>query len=230
MKISTRQHLVFELGGLFIVLACARSLPESVQMPKANGDTPIRIFDLTEVEIWPYVFDQGGGSAEHVRRIGNWMRNEQRIAGHALIADNQVEMLVDGPMTFDAMFAAMRNARHHIHLETYIFDDEALSRQLVGILIERHRAGVEVRLVIDGYGALQSDESVLNPLREAGVELFIYHPIEPFEFLRFWRINMRHHRKLLVVRRPCRLPGGRQYQPGVRQQFLHAGPRYQESA
>ncbi|HSM73284.1 MAG TPA: phospholipase D-like domain-containing protein [Desulfobacterales bacterium] len=184
---------------LFLGNACTRSLPETVPISAASRDTPIRVKGLASDEIWPHVFDQGDGSTKQDNRIAEWMRIEQQITGHTLIAGNQVEMLIDGPMTFEAMYEAMRNARHHIHLETYIFDDEELSRQFVDILIARHRAGVEVRLVIDGYGALQSDESVLDPLREAGVELFIYHPVAPFELLRFWRINTRHHRKLLVV-------------------------------
>lgn len=179
--------------------ACMRSLPETVEIPTAARQTPIKIRELADGQIWRRIFDRGGASAEQIRRTADWMRIEQEVTGHPLIAGNQVELLIDGPMTFEAIFEAIRGARHHIHLETYIFGDEALSRKLMEILIERHRAGVEVRLVIDGYGALQSDESVLNPLREAGVALFIYHPVEPFALMRFWRINTRHHRKLIIV-------------------------------
>ncbi|MGA6925407.1 MAG: phospholipase D-like domain-containing protein [Desulfosarcina sp.] len=190
--------VAYALMVIMTVGACTRSLPDHFQVATNDAQPAIRVQGLQTDRIWPLIFSHGQKSAS-IPMLERWMRVEQEITGHSLIAGNQVELLIDGPMTFDAMFAAIRQARHHIHLETFIFDDESISRKLTRLLIERHRAGVTVRMVIDGFGALESDESVLNPLREAGIQVYIYHPIRPTEMLRFWRINTRHHRKMLIV-------------------------------
>lgn len=181
------------------VTACLRSTPDDFELPQVSRETPLDVLRLPQAAIWPLVFSRGGGTPEEIDGLEQWMRIEQKIAGRALHGGNRTRLLIDGPSTFQAMFKAMRQARHHIHLETFIFGDAGVSEELAEILSERHRAGVEVRMVIDGYGALESDERILEPLRELGIELFIYHPVSPLDLWRFWRINTRHHRKILIV-------------------------------
>ena len=199
MRSFAHPLLLLILPVILTVGACTRSLPENVRMPAVEYcRTPIRVEGLETARIWPLMLSDGP-SPQTNQSLACWMRIEQAISGHALRAGNRVDLLIDGPMTFEAVFDALRNARHHIHLETYIFGDDSISRRMSQILIERHRAGVQVRMVIDGYGALQSDESVLDPMRKAGIQMHIYHPFRPSEFLRPWRVNTRHHRKMLVV-------------------------------
>jgi cardiolipin synthase len=200
LKMRTRA-CVLPLLAVTIMLtvgACSRSFPENVHVPAVEACAPIHVQGVESEKVWPLIMGDGR-SPQTIPSLDCWMRIEQAITGHALVAGNRVDLLIDGPMTFEAVFAALRTARHHIHLETYIFGDDSISRKMSQILIERKRAGVEVRMVIDGYGALQSDESVLDPMREAGIQIYIYHPFRLREFLRPWRINTRHHRKMLIV-------------------------------
>ncbi|MCK9274887.1 MAG: phospholipase D-like domain-containing protein [Syntrophales bacterium] len=131
--------------------------------------------------------------------VAEVLRIEQAITNRPLVSGNRVELLIDGPHTFEAMFAAMRSALHHIHIETFIIDDEEIGGQLADILIERRKAGVEVRLIYDAFGALEAKEKYFEKLRHYGIQLHEYNPIDPSSIIRLWRINNRHHRKITVV-------------------------------
>lgn len=179
--------------------ACMRSLPDCFRLPAPDALPPIHVRGLDTVEVWPAMFARADAPPEEIERMTQWLHVEQHIAGRPLVAGNEVQVLIDGPMTFDVMFSAMRAAEHHIHLETFILSDDEIGQQLADILLERRRAGVEVRVIVDAFGALDAAEGFLNNLRAAGIEIHKYHPINPTEDLRFWRINTRHHRKMLIV-------------------------------
>ena len=123
----------------------------------------------------------------------------QRISGDSLCAGNDARLLVDGPGTFEAMFTDIDQARDHIYLETYILEDDVIGNALVDRLISSSQRGVEVRVLIDGFGSLDLSEEFIERLREYGIELRKFHPIDPTEDPRIWRSNNRDHRKILVV-------------------------------
>jgi cardiolipin synthase len=120
--------------------------------------------------------------------LAQLMKAELEITGRPLIGGNRVKLLRDGPETFKAMFAAMGKARHHIHLETFIIDDEEIGQRLADILIERRGAGVEVRMVYDAFGALNAESRYFTRLRQNGVALHKFHPINPLEDVRIGRL------------------------------------------
>jgi len=118
--------------------------------------------------------------------------------GEPLIVGNRVELLVDGPETYAAMFEAVRAARRSIDLQSYIFDDvEHDGIRLTELLAEKIEAGVAVRLLVDGVGSLGADE-ILERLRASGVRTCVFNPVGP-SLLRPVRLNHRDHRKIAVV-------------------------------
>lgn len=135
-------------------------------------------------------------------------RVSEEITHEPLVAGNDVRPLVDGPATFDAMIGAISTARHHVHLETFIFDDDEVGNQIASVLIERRRAGVEVRIIYDAIGSRNMSEEFAARLRDAGIALFKYRPLDPMEDLRLWRLNVRDHRKLLIVDGKVAFMGG----------------------
>ena len=188
--------------SLILVLTltfCAPSLRDiPLGMPSADSSIPIRIVGAD----WPTELNRLTGKtsiADGGFPVAEMLRIEQGITNRPLVAGNRLELLKDGPATFEAMFAAMRAARHHIHLETFILDDDEIGRQLADILIERRQAGVEVRLVYDSVGALKTAEEYFAGLRRHGVEVYEYHPLDPTDVIRIWRLNNRHHRKITIV-------------------------------
>jgi cardiolipin synthase A/B len=145
---------------------------------------------------------------ENSQTLAEWIRIDQTISERPLYLANKVDLLIDGPMAYAAMFEAMRQARHHIHLETFILDDEEIGRKLATILLERRRANVEVRLIYDAFGVLNTERAYFERLQDHGVRLHKFNPINPLEDPRIWRINKRHHRKKLIVDGRVAFTGG----------------------
>jgi len=108
------------------------------------------------------------------------------------------EILLDGDDTFAAIEAAIRAARHHVHLEYYIFEPDQTGTRLRDLLVERARAGVEVRLLVDGIGGHRLSRRFLAPLREAGGHVAHFSPVR-LARLRPRMVNFRTHRKIVVV-------------------------------
>ncbi|HLU68654.1 MAG TPA: phospholipase D-like domain-containing protein [Kofleriaceae bacterium] len=119
-------------------------------------------------------------------------------APDALQRGHRLRLLVDGAETFPAMLAAIASARRFVHLETYILRADRTGRLFAGALIERARAGVQVRLMYDGFGAFPLPSSYLAELRRAGVETLEFRPVRGRRWT--WRRWLRRdHRKVLVV-------------------------------
>ena len=111
----------------------------------------------------------------------------------------RVDLLVDGAATYEALLEAVRGARDHVHLEYYIYHPDQSGTALRDALVERARAGVKVRLLLDAVGSSKAPQRFFAPLLEAGGELAWFHPIR---FGRVWErswMNLRTHRKIVVV-------------------------------
>src|SRR5690606_1180275 len=107
------------------------------------------------------------------------------------------DLLSGGAATFDAIFEAVDAAQHHIHLEYYIYEPDGIGTQLRDRLVARARAGVQVRLLIDALGSKRVGRKFLAPLREAGVQVALFHDSRIGRRLRPV-INYRTHRKIVV--------------------------------
>lgn len=126
---------------------------------------------------------------------------EQAInVGSPLVLGNKLTLLHDGPATYRAMFGAMRAAKDHIHLETYIFEDDDIGRQFADLLLERQAAGAQVNLIYDSVGCLNTPKEFFARLSDAGIQVLEYNPVNPLAARKKeWLLNNRDHRKLLVV-------------------------------
>jgi len=115
------------------------------------------------------------------------------------VAGNRVAIYNDGPSTFAAYAEAIAAARDHVHVETYIFADDDLGTRFAELLIEKRRVGVEVRVLYDGVGSWSSSEALFTRMREAGVEVQEFRPLDSVGALASGRVNNRDHRKMLIV-------------------------------
>jgi cardiolipin synthase len=99
------------------------------------------------------------------------------------------------------MVADILAAKRRVWKETYIFIDDDAGRAVADALCDRARAGLDVRLMIDGFGSFSTPTAMLNKMREAGVQVHVFHTLTQAmrgpQFLR--AINQRNHRKLLIV-------------------------------
>ena len=111
----------------------------------------------------------------------------------------EVRLLVDGGHKYPALLAAIAQAREHIHLEYYIYNPDRTGGALLDALVERARAGVKVRLLVDAMGSKLANRRYFAPLLDAGGELAWFHPSRlPLPWRRPW-LNLRTHRKLVVI-------------------------------
>jgi cardiolipin synthase len=133
---------------------------------------------------------------------------ESAATGHALIPGNKVTLLFDGPQTLGAMSAAIASAKDSINLETFIFDQDELGLRFADLLISKQRAGVQVNILYDCVGTLNTPKAFFTRMREAGIHLCPFHPLNPIRRLGQWKVNHRDHRKILVVDGSVAFMGG----------------------
>jgi cardiolipin synthase len=134
---------------------------------------------------------------------------EQEVSGAPLSVGNRTHLLVDGPQTFRAMFAAMKSAKRNIYLEYYIFENvESDGVHLVDLLTAKARAGVSVAVIYDSYGSVDTPKAVFDALRAAGVALLEFHPVDPLKAGLGYNLNDRDHRKILAVDGRTAIVGG----------------------
>jgi cardiolipin synthase len=133
---------------------------------------------------------------------------EELATSKPLIAGNHVTLLYDGPQTVAAMTRAIAAAKNHINLETYIFDEDAVGTPMANLLIERQRAGVQVHIIYDAVGTLGTPQTFFDRMRDAGIHLVAFNPVNPLKTLGPWELNQRDHRKLLVVDGRTAFAGG----------------------
>jgi cardiolipin synthase len=133
---------------------------------------------------------------------------EEAATGSPLIAGNKTTVLFDGPATIAAMMAAIERATDHINFETYIFDEDELGLKFANLLIAKQRAGVQVNIIYDSVGTLGVSSGFFQRLRDAGVNLTEFNPVNPLKSSGDWRINNRDHRKILIVDGKTGFAGG----------------------
>ena len=125
---------------------------------------------------------------------------EEAIAGNRLNVGNQVTLLEDGRQTYAAMLQAIHAAKASVHMESYIFESDEVGQEFADALKERKRAGVTVRLVVDGVGSIGTPIAFFQDLADAGVEVAIFNPVNAGTVLaKGLALQKRDHRKLMVV-------------------------------
>ena len=125
---------------------------------------------------------------------------EESVAGAKLTLGNRATLLEDGEAVYPAMLNAIRAAKRTVHIEVYIFDDGNMGEAFAQALISRAREGVKVRVVYDAVGSAKTSPEFFKPLRDAGVEVHAFRPVDPAGLLKKGAgINQRNHRKLLIV-------------------------------
>ena len=135
-------------------------------------------------------------------------RLEEAATGRPLIAGNKVTLLFDGPQTMNAMMAAIQGAQDTINLETYIFDQDEIGLKFADLLIRKQGEGVQVNIMYDCAGTAGTPSAFFDRMRQAGIQLCPFHPLNPLKRIGRWKINHRDHRKILVVDGTVAFTGG----------------------
>jgi len=138
---------------------------------------------------------QQEGKTDLLERHFAFMRE---INSRPLMSGNSTRLLIDGASTYRAMFNAIRAAQDHINLETYIYDEEGIGAILGKLLLEKQAQGVQVNLMYDSVGSLATRPEFFRELRQQGINVCEYNPVNPLRG-KLFSLNNRDHRKILVV-------------------------------
>ena len=111
--------------------------------------------------------------------------------------DNKIEIYSDGYQFFPALLAAIREAKSHIHVDMYIFAEDALGQLVADALIAKAKEGVEVRLIYDDVGCWNVSHQFFERMREEGIEVASFLPVHFPSFTS--KVNYRNHRKIIVI-------------------------------
>ncbi len=143
------------------------------------------------------------------------------VTGTPLEAGNRVEPLFGGDQAYPQMLAAIDAARHSVALSTYIFDHDTIGRTFAQALARAHARGVQTRVLIDGVGQRYSRPPMGRVLRQMGIETALFLPsMLP---VRSRYLNLRNHRKILVVDGHLAFTGGLNIRIGS---MLSADPKH----
>jgi len=149
-------------------------VPHAVEIPaelnQMLGETNVHLIDLAQVT--------------------------NRICEMPLLPGNHVRLLINGEQAYLAMLAAIESAKSSISLSTYIFGNDRIGHDFAQALQRASRRGVEVRILIDNAGERYSWPSMVGVLRRMGMNVARFSPRLP---ARLTGINLRNHRKLLVI-------------------------------
>jgi cardiolipin synthase len=138
-------------------------------------------------------------------------RMMSRVAERPLLQGNSVAPLVDGGEAYPAMLDAIEGARSSIALASYIFQARGIGTKFVDALVRAHRRNVAVRVLVDDVDARFTRFSAVKPLKRAGVATGVFNP--PLVPARFAALNLRNHRKILVVDGTLGFTGGMNIDP-----------------
>jgi cardiolipin synthase len=190
------------LFGIGVVLVGCSSLPTFVPDLSRRDAPPVQLsgarglLSASQSKAVLQRLDNQGGSTD---LFEHYLALEEAIVGSPLTTGNRVRLLQDGPATYQAMLAAIAGAKDHVNMETYILDDDEIGQQFAQALMARQRDGVQVNLIHDSVGTLDTPKKFFDQLSAAGVQVMEFNPVNPLDAKKEWELNQRDHRKLLIV-------------------------------
>ncbi len=119
---------------------------------------------------------------------------------------NELVPLINGENKFPELINSLKSAKHHIHIEYYIYEDDSIGTEIADILMDKAREGVEVRFIYDDFGSSSIRKIFIKRLQAAGVQAFPFYKIRSIWFAN--RMNYRNHRKIVIVDGVCGYVGG----------------------
>ena len=153
----------------------------------------------TLIAVLPFLFLAAGIRAQALSGDSEMM-NYLREEGIPVTGNNRVKLLMSGQEKFADLFSAIRQARHHIHLEYFNFRNDSIGEALFDLLAEKAAEGVEVRAMFDAFGNWSNNKPLRNKhlkaIRKRGIEIVKFDPIT-FPYVN--HVLHRDHRKIVVI-------------------------------
>jgi len=148
-------------------------------------------------KLWQHsrqIFDKGSPALRDNKELAYMLVKD---SGSAITMHNEVKILVNGEEKFPAVLQAIANAKDHIHIEYYIYEDDEIGNAIAKVLERKAAEGVDVRFIYDDFGSRSIRRRLVKRLQKAGVKAFPFYRIIFIALAN--RLNYRNHRKIIVI-------------------------------
>ena len=132
----------------------------------------------------------------------------ESVTESPLTKGNKVTLIANGQAAYAAMFKAIQNAKDHINLETFIIEDDDVGRKFADLLLQKQSEGVQVNLIYDSIGSYSTPTAFFQRLRDGGIQVVEFNPINPFKAHGHWILAHPDHRKILIIDGKVAFTGG----------------------
>lgn len=176
------------LLGIFLYFFFGRNTRKERYISEQSMD------DLTKHAMYQYVEQQNLRlPEEHINLIHLFANQSMSLP----FKDNHVDIFTTGTNFFVSLIDAIGSAKEHIHIESYIFDDDPLGCLVADALIDKAREGVSVRVIYDDVGCWRVSGRFFERMRQEGIDVRSFMPVRFPAFT--GKVNYRNHRKICVV-------------------------------
>jgi cardiolipin synthase A/B len=140
--------------------------------------------------------------------LGRYIAVVESVTESPLTKGNKVFLLADGRATYAAMYKAIENAGDHINLESYIIEDDETGRKFADLLLQKQLEGVQVNVIYDSVGSMNTPAAFFERLRDGGIQVVGFNPLNPLADRDKWGLTHRDHRKILIADGKVAIIGG----------------------
>jgi len=132
----------------------------------------------------------------------------ESVTESPLTKGNKITLLADGQATYAAMFKAIENAKDHVNLESYIIEDDETGGKFADLLLQKQAEGIQVNVIYDSVGSMNTPASFFERLRDGGIQVVEFNPVNPLKAREKWALTHRDHRKILIIDGKVAIAGG----------------------
>ena len=132
----------------------------------------------------------------------------ESVTESPLTKGNKVTLLANGQAAYASMFKAVQDAKDHINFETFIIEDDDVGRKFAELLLQKQAAGVQVNLIYDSIGSYSTPAAFFQRLRDGGIQVVEFNPVNPFKAHGHWLLAHPDHRKILIIDGKVAITGG----------------------
>jgi len=139
-------------------------------------------------------FEESDKSVKSFKELANLLLKDNQSP---LTTNNRVKLLINGENKFPELLHALKEAKDHIHLEYYIYEDDEIGKIIQSVLVKKANEGVTVRFIYDDYGSRSIRKTLVPEMQSKGIHAFPFFKIRFITFAN--RLNYRNHRKIIVI-------------------------------
>lgn len=148
-------------------------------------------------------FDESDSSVKSFEELATLLLRDNQSP---LTSNNSVKLLINGEKKISELIKALKEAKNHIHIEYYIYENDEIGKLIQSVLVQKVNEGVTVRFIYDDYGSRSIRKTLVPEMQAKGIKAFPFFRIRFITFAN--RLNYRNHRKIVVIDGKTAFVGG----------------------